>query len=173
MFVHSPFSIPDAVEHNFPSFVHVLVHGCHYFDQFCPEDVFDGFIEICDGAAGVVLDDEDNFCSAAHKESRFTLGIPLPHLLGPSSPVKVEEVSVSMTIDDVHYCEANFEVTLEEGQTTGLLAAGAPLVGVGVSFFIGVAAITAMVQRHRREINADQWDEKMVHRFEMMPHAQY
>lgn len=118
---------------------------------------------------GIFLGDEDNFCSAADKESRFTLGIPIPHLLGPASPIKVEEVSVSMTVDDLHFCEANFKVTLEEGPATDLLAVGAPLVGVGVS----ALGVFLWVQRRRREINADQWDDKMIHRFEMMPPSQY
>lgn len=131
--------------------MHILVHGCHYFDQYCPEDEFNGFIGICDAVADIPLENEE-FCSGFEREGRFAVGIPFPDNLNPFAAVAdVESVVVEFTFDELNFCKANFAVTLEEGLVAGLLGLGAPLVGVGVSFLLGASLVMKFLKRDQKQ----------------------
>ena len=145
----------DVAEHAIPTSVHILVHGCHFFDQYCPEDEFDGVIDVCDSLSGFVAENEE-FCSGFEREGRFGIGIPLPHNLNPlAAIVDVTGVVVEFTFDELNFCSAQFHVTLEEGLVAGLLGLGAPLVGIGVSFLLGASFVLKYLRKNKQPLNLD------------------
>ena len=152
----------------FPTAVHIAIHGCQGpLAQYCDQGLLDDVIDVCDSLSNIVTQ-EDGFCSRDHRENRFGLGIPFPHTLIPIGPFSPKEVIVTMTFDDMNYCEAKFSVRLEPSPLASLLGFGAPFLGIGVSFVLFTSYVMGYFQKDRRTVDETTLNEKIFPSFDMM-----